>query len=185
MKTTSRRRLLLNGIRTFLGLAIGGVTGSLMARAADEKPISRETGGSDVEPLSKPLAEWRDLLPTRSYEVLFEEGTERPWSSPLNGEKRKGTFVCAACLLPLFDSKTKFDSGTGWPSFWQPIAGRVDTKTDIKLLLPRTEYHCVRCGGHQGHVFDDGPRPTGQRWCNNGVALKFVPADQPLPALRT
>ena len=108
--------------------------------------------------------------------MLRKEGTEYPFSSPLNNEKRKGTFVCAGCDLPLFDSKTKFDSGTGWPSFYQVIEGRVETTTDHKLIYPRTEYHCARCGGHHGHVFDDGPKPTGLRYCNNGVALKFVPA---------
>jgi len=99
-----------------------------------------------------------------------------PVHEPLNNEKRKGTFVCAGCELPLFESKTKYDSGTGWPSFYQGIAGRVETTVDQKLIYPRTEYHCARCGGHQGHVFDDGPKPTGLRYCNNGVALKFIPA---------
>jgi peptide-methionine (R)-S-oxide reductase len=120
--------------------------------------------------------EWRVLLTPAQFNVLREEGTERPFSSPLNEEKRKGTFVCAACALPLFESSTKFDSGTGWPSFYDVIKGRVETKVDHKLIYPRTEYHCARCGGHQGHVFDDGPKPTGLRYCNNGLALKFVPA---------
>jgi peptide-methionine (R)-S-oxide reductase len=110
--------------------------------------------------------------------VLFEEGTERAFTSPLNAEKREGTFVCAACEQPLFESGAKFDSGTGWPSFWKPIPGAIETKTDFKLLLPRTEYHCSRCGGHQGHVFSDGPAPTVQRYCNNGVSLRFVPAGE-------
>ena len=135
-------------------------------------------------PIDKSRKEWRELLSAEQYRVLFEEGTERPWTSPLNDEKRTGTYVCAACFLPLFESETKFDSGTGWPSFYQAIEGNVGTKTDWKLLLPRTEYHCARCGGHQGHVFDDGPAPTGQRWCNNGVALRFIPDGEDLPALR-
>ncbi|MGH8284516.1 MAG: peptide-methionine (R)-S-oxide reductase MsrB [Steroidobacteraceae bacterium] len=137
------------------------------------------------ERLEKPLAEWRALLEPAAYAVLFEEDTERPFSSPLNEEKRKGMYVCAACFLPLFDSATKFESGTGWPSFFRPIANRVATKRDVKFILLRTEYHCARCGGHQGHIFDDGPPPTGQRWCNNGLALRFVPAGKALPALRS
>ena len=116
--------------------------------------------------------------------MLFEEGTERPFSNPLNEEKRAGTFVCAACGLPLFRSKAKFDSGTGWPSFYEPIPGALATRRDFKLIWPRTEYHCARCGGHQGHVFDDGPQPTGQRYCNNGVAIEFVPEGEALPKLR-
>jgi peptide-methionine (R)-S-oxide reductase len=121
-------------------------------------------------------AEWKRRLSPQAYQVLRQEATERPFSSPLNNEKRKGRFVCAGCRLPLFSSEAKFDSGTGWPSFWQPLPGAVATKTDFKLIVPRTEYHCQRCGGHQGHVFKDGPKPTGLRYCNNGVALLFEPA---------
>ena len=120
-------------------------------------------------------AEWKRRLSSQAYQVLRQEATERPFSSPLNNEKRKGRFVCAGCRLPLFSSRAKFDSGTGWPSFWQPLPGAVATKTDFKLIVPRTEYHCQRCGGHQGHVFKDGPKPTGLRYCNNGVALLFEP----------
>ena len=108
-------------------------------------------------------AEWRKLLGPQRYHVLREAGTERPFSSPLNKEHRRGVFSCAGCGLPLFSSATKFDSGTGWPSFYEPISGRVDTKRDFWMVVPRTEYHCARCGGHQGHVFNDGPPPTGQR----------------------
>jgi len=120
--------------------------------------------------------EWKKVLTPEQFNILREEGTERPYSSALNNEKRKGTFVCAGCDLPLFTSDTKFESGTGWPSFYAAIPGAVGTKVDYKLIAPRTEYHCRRCDGHQGHVFPDGPKPTGQRYCNNGVALKFVPA---------
>jgi peptide-methionine (R)-S-oxide reductase len=119
-------------------------------------------------------AEWKKRLTPAQYQVLRHEGTERAWTSPLNDEKRRGTYVCAGCDLPLYRSEMKFDSGTGWPSFFTSLPGVFQTRRDFKLLLPRTEYHCARCGGHHGHVFNDGPAPTGQRWCNNGVALKFV-----------
>ncbi len=121
-------------------------------------------------------AEWKKRLSPAAYRVLRLEDTERPYTSPLDHEKRKGTFVCAGCNQKLFSSATKFDSGTGWPSFWQPIKGGIGTKTDYKIGLPRTEVHCARCGGHLGHVFDDGPRPTGKRYCMNGVAMKFIAA---------
>ncbi|MBI3527526.1 MAG: peptide-methionine (R)-S-oxide reductase MsrB [Betaproteobacteria bacterium] len=138
-----------------------------------------------VYPLTKPKSEWKTLLPAMSYRVLFEEDTERAGTSPLNTEKRAGTYVCAACYLPLFSSETKFDSGTGWPSFFDYLPGALGTKKDTRLIWPRTEYHCLRCGGHQGHVFDDGPKPTGLRYCNNGVALRFVAKEEKLPELRT
>lgn len=120
--------------------------------------------------------EWKKLLPPETYAVMREEDTERPWTSALLDEHRKGTFNCAACALPLYASEKKYDSGTGWPSFYDVLAGAVGTKADNGLFTTRTEVHCSRCGGHLGHVFDDGPKPTGLRYCMNGVALKFAPA---------
>ncbi len=117
--------------------------------------------------------EWKKRLSDEEYRVLRREGTERPWTSKFNNEKRSGTYHCAGCDLPLFKSEYKYDSGTGWPSFYDFIDGNIETKLDFKLVYPRKEYHCSRCGGHQGHVFKDGPQPTGLRYCNNGVALKF------------
>ena len=128
---------------------------------------------------------YRKLLEAERYEVLFNEHTERPFSSDLNAEKRPGTFVCAACHAPLFVTNSKFNSGTGWPSFFHPMdLGGIGIKLDTTLRLTRTEYHCTRCGGHQGHVFPDGPQPTGLRYCNNGLSLKFIPQEEPLPKLR-
>ncbi len=121
-------------------------------------------------------AEWRKRLSPAAYQTLRHAETERPFTSPLNKEHRKGVFSCAGCALPLFASTTKFDSGTGWPSFWQPLPNAVATRTDWEIGAPRTEVHCKRCGGHLGHVFDDGPKPTGKRYCMNGVALSFRPA---------
>jgi peptide-methionine (R)-S-oxide reductase len=157
----------------------------IVASAAPLIP-GRVRAGASWTVLKRKKSEWQKLLEPARYDVLFEEDTERPWTSPLNDEKRKGTFICAACYLPLFASAHKYDSGTGWPSFTKPIdQDNIGTKRDFKLVWPRTEYHCARCGGHQGHVFDDGPRPRGERWCNNGVALLFVPDGEPLPDLRT
>lgn len=130
-----------------------------------------------MDKVTKSDAEWREELSPEAYQVLRKEGTERAGSSELNNEKRSGTFVCVGCGQDIFTSDTKFDSGTGWPSFFDFIPGSLETKTDFKLVWPRTEYHCTRCGGHHGHVFKDGPQPTGQRYCNNGVALKFIPKE--------
>ena len=172
-----RRDLVLGALAALVGGVLGATLFGRRGAAAGAQ------AGADVVPLDLPKSEWKKRLAPAAYAVLFEEDTEPPGSSPLDREKRAGTFVCAACALPLFLSSAKFDSGTGWPSFFQPIRGHVATKTDYKILVPRTEYHCARCGGHQGHVFEDGPPPTGLRYCNNGVALRFVPEGEPLPPL--
>ena len=135
--------------------------------------------GADVAPGSEPLAlskeEWHKRLTSQQYHILREEGTEAAGTSALNNEKRPGVYVCGGCALPLFTSEMKFDSGTGWPSFFTTIPDAFGTSRDFKLVWPRTEYHCARCAGHHGHVFKDGPAPTGLRYCNNGVALRFIP----------
>jgi len=132
----------------------------------------------DIGKLNLSDDEWKKRLSPEAYGVLRHEDTERPFTSPLLNEHRDGIFACIACDLPLFPSKYKFDSGTGWPSFFDTIPGHIETKADHALLMARTEYHCARCGGHHGHVFNDGPQPTGLRYCNNGVALKFIPSDK-------
>jgi len=163
----NRRTLLLAGAA--LGaFAVNGKFGEAEAMTITEQTI-------DWRKVSD--AEWRQRLDPQQYEVLRKHGTERAGTSPLNHEKRKGTFACAGCALPLFSSDTKFESGTGWPSFYKPLDNAVETKTDRSFFMARTEVHCRRCEGHLGHVFDDGPPPTGLRYCMNGVALKFVPTE--------
>jgi len=161
--------------RQWLGLLSSLGLSSVAGSASQAAPTAAKRPGPTIEPLILTDAQWRQRLTPAQYNVLRQEGTERPGSSPLNAEKRKGTFQCAGCDLALFASSTKYESGTGWPSFYDHLPGAVKTKRDFHLVFPRTEYHCARCGGHHGHVFDDGPKPTGLRYCNNGVALKFLP----------
>jgi peptide-methionine (R)-S-oxide reductase len=158
----------MNGRRDWIKkLSLGG----LAAWAGS----GRAQGPARPDALVLTEEEWRRRLTPTQYQVLRREGTEPPWSSPLNDEKRAGTYKCVGCGLALFSSKTKYDSKTGWPSFYDTLPGVFGFRTDYKIFVPRTEYHCARCGGHHGHVFDDGPRPTGKRYCNNGVCLTFVP----------
>lgn len=162
--TPTRRHLLFTGTASALGLA--AVFSHRQAPAA---------GSSEVFEVTLTDAQWRAKLSPQQYAVLRQESTERPGSSPLNKEHRAGTFACAGCALPLFSSTTKFDSGTGWPSFWKPLDQAVATRTDRSFGMARTEVHCRRCGGHLGHVFNDGPQPTGLRYCMNGLSLQFTP----------
>lgn len=158
--------------RTFIKLITGGAG---VLALAEFGSLQQALAMEHIERISRSNAEWKKLLSELQYYVLREEGTERAFTSALNHEKRNGMFVCVACDLPLFPSSFKFDSGTGWPSFYDVLPGHVETRIDNKLFMRRTEYHCARCGGHHGHVFNDGPKPTGLRYCNNGVALRFIP----------
>jgi len=169
--------------RLFLGSGLAMLSAPVLGQSAVEgievelfdHPDLVPWGQEDIDYRALTPAQWRERLNSLQFRVLRQEGTERAGTSPLNREHRDGIFACAGCGLPLFSSEAKYESGTGWPSFWAPIRGAVETKPDYRLWTPRTEYHCARCEGHQGHVFDDGPRPTRQRWCNNGVALTFAP----------
>jgi peptide-methionine (R)-S-oxide reductase len=169
----SRRSLLLSGAAS-LGLAACSINSTSESADADNADNEDRYAGSEWRQLTE--EDWRARLTEAAFAVMREEGTERPFTSDLNKEARTGTYHCAGCDLALFSSDTKFDSGTGWPSFHDVLPGAMGTKADRKLIYVRTEYHCARCLGHQGHVFDDGPDPTGLRYCNNGVALAFKPA---------
>jgi len=165
---------MMNRRRVFTLLGGIALTPWLLAWVSAKDVSTEKTAGKIV----RDDAQWRELLTPGQYEILREEGTEPAGSSRLLYEKRSGTYACAGCGNPLFESSMKYDSGTGWPSFFTVIDGAVGTRRDFKLFRPRTEYHCARCGGHHGHVFNDGPKPTGLRYCNNGLALNFVPEDK-------
>ncbi len=180
------RRTWLQGLGAAVAIGIGNRTAAAPPASVSVNPADLQKNWQALVPPGTKLptpadklaladGEWKKRLSPAQYHVLRQEGTERAGSSPLNEEKRPGVFVCAACELPLFTSEMKYESGTGWPSFFTTIPGAFQTKKDFLLVWPRIEYHCARCGGHHGHVFDDGPMPTRQRWCNNGVALKFLP----------
>lgn len=162
--------------RHFLGLA--GLTGlaGMLPGVSFGFPRVKLEAAPGLETLELTEAQWRERLSDKAFYVLRQHGTEEPFSSPLDGEWREGEYRCAGCDLVLFTSAMKYDSGTGWPSYFEHVEGHMLSQLDFSLIWPRVEYHCARCGGHQGHVFDDGPEPTGLRWCNNGAALRFVPA---------
>ena len=161
-------------------LLLGGVAVLLTARFGHAATVAADQAKRFIQ---APVF-WRKKVSDAAWDVLFQENTEPPFSSRLNDEKAVGTYLCAACYQPLFTSKAKFDSGTGWPSFFQAMPKSIGQREDRSFFMTRVEYHCVRCGGHQGHVFEDGPKPTGLRYCNNGLALRFIEQDKPLPALR-
>jgi peptide-methionine (R)-S-oxide reductase len=160
--------------RDFMKFAFVGV---VAAMTAPYLKVAKVFAAEAIAKLNLSNDEWKKKLTSQQYEILREEGTENPFTSALLNEHREGIFTCAGCDLPLFPSKFKFDSGTGWPSFYDVMPGHIETKTDTKLFAERTEYHCARCGGHHGHIFNDGPAPTGLRHCNNGVVLKFIPKE--------
>ncbi|QJE73424.1 peptide-methionine (R)-S-oxide reductase MsrB [Aerophototrophica crusticola] len=162
--------------RGFLGLLAAGVAGAAVKGGLSAGEAQATGTAGKAFPFQLPDAEWKKRLSPAAYEVLREHGTERAGTSPLNQEKRPGIFHCAGCDHPLFDAKTKYESGTGWPSFWDHLPGGIGTSEDRKFFMVRTEVHCANCGGHLGHVFDDGPKPTGLRYCMNGVAMGFKPA---------
>jgi peptide-methionine (R)-S-oxide reductase len=166
--------------RDFLAQLLGTGAIAIISAPSYAQRAGSHTISRDFIPLRTRQLPWHQILERERFEILFNEETEFAGSSELNDEKREGTYICAACLLPLFRSQDKYDSGTGWPSFTRPIETHIATRQDFR----RIEYHCARCLGHQGHVFDDGPPPRGERWCNNGLALLFVPVSEPLPALR-
>jgi peptide-methionine (R)-S-oxide reductase len=175
----NKRHFLLAGATAIGAVALSQVlprqTNTQTKAQTNTQGSANPASGTNLFEVNKTEAEWRQVLSPEQFKVLRQQGTEPPLSSPLDKQFVKGDYHCAGCDLPLFSSTTKFDSGTGWPSFYAPIANAVATSVDNSLLMTRTEVHCRRCGGHLGHVFDDGPAPTGKRYCMNGVALKFIP----------